>query len=197
MSAKAEPALPGRLREEARPRARGVLGLLRWAGERLQRLPRSRAWIPLALWLALIWLLSSGPIRAPGATPAWGWAGNLMHAALFGILALWAALLAPRERGWPALGARASLGVLALVLAYGVLDELHQSAVRGRDASVLDLATDMSGAISVLAVARYAGRADACEPRLLARLGASLLACGASAALATWLPFAFPGVAWL
>ncbi len=174
-----------------------LLGLLRRTGSVLQQVPRARAWVPLAAWLAFIWLLSSSPSKAPGGSAAWGWAANLTHAALFGVLALWGALLAPRQGGWPVLDRRASLGLLGLVFAYGLLDELHQAAVPGRDASLLDLFTDLSGAISVLGVARYAGRADASERGLATLLGSGILLCGLCAALATWLPFAFPGVGWL
>lgn len=174
-----------------------LLAALRRAGQLLQRVPRGRAWLPLGLWMALIWTVSSITFHTRPGLPAQSFLNNLGHAPLFGLLALWAALGLPRERGWPRLDRRAVALVLAGVLAWGVIDELHQGSVPGRDVSVLDLLTDLTGAACVLWVARYAGRPEATSRGATARLGAGLVLCASAAAVATWLPVAFGGVGWM
>ncbi|MBI5851851.1 MAG: VanZ family protein [Planctomycetes bacterium] len=62
------------------------------------------------------------------------------HFVLFGVLAALAALaLSARSRA-------RRLTAIGLAVAWGVLDELHQRSVPGRDCSVFDIATDACGA---------------------------------------------------
>jgi VanZ family protein len=187
--------------EAARP-APLVAGL-RAAGGGLQRIPRRLAWIPVALWMGLITALSSVPGRPGGTSATWAYLSNLGHAPLFGLLALWAALLLPREAvpsrpgRWPRLDARGHAAVLAGVLAFGVIDELHQLSTGRRDFSVLDLATDLTGAACVLWVAAAVGHPRSTGAGVAGRLMVSAGLCLAAAAVATWLPGFFEGVAWM
>src|SRR5687767_14469361 len=126
--AKPEPAEPGPLTR-----------LLRAWGRALLRVPRSRAWILVVLWMGLIALLSSRPGRAGAPSVLWAYLANLAHAPLYGLLALWTALLLERERGWPRIDLRGAGSVLAGLLAFGIADELHQHLVVRRDLSALDL----------------------------------------------------------
>ena len=80
---------------------------------------------------------------------------------------------------------------------YGVSDELHQSFVGGRSPSVLDLATNATGAWWTLAVGAYAARPDAHDLGLLGRLALGIAACLAAAGLATLLPHLFGDPLWL
>lgn len=161
---------------------------LRGVGSFLLRVPLPLALLIVVLWGLVIWDLSSTRVPLPrGPHLGWEFLSNLAHAPLFGLLALWVAAVVLRERdgGWPRPSRARDALVLGSVLAYGVLDELHQSRVPGRDASALDVLTDVVGAAVVLWIVRTLGRAPA-ERTLLARLGLGLLLCCASAALALW-----------
>jgi VanZ family protein len=93
-------------------------------------------WLPVVLWAALIFALSSIPSLSSGLG-SWDLAlrkgAHLTEYAILGLL-LSRALL----REVPAL----ALGVL-----YAVSDELHQSFVRGRHAAPLDVAIDAIGVV--------------------------------------------------
>ena len=168
---------------EPRVRAPG-LAFLRGAGAVLQRWPRGLAWLPVGAWMALIWGLSSQEADHQ-VRPAWmGWISNLAHAPLFGLLALWLALALPRRDGWPRLDGR-SVGVLVLFVGlWGVVDELHQSTVPGRDATLPDVLTDLVGAACTLWIAAYVGSGQASEGGLWKRLGLGISACSLAALFA-------------
>ncbi len=174
---------------EARPRGPGTRALRR-AGSFLLALSPPVAWMLVLAWAGLIWTLSASPV--PGAHgQGWIWEllSNLVHAPLFGILALFigAACLAPRAGppAWPVFrGARVAL-VLALVCGYGVFDEWHQSLTPGRDPSALDILTDLTGASAVLWIVFYLARGDASEGGLWRRLGLGALLSVMAAVLAT------------
>jgi VanZ family protein len=174
-----------------------LVRLLRSCGALLQRIPRSRAWIPVALWMGLITLLSSQPSRDGPASALWAFLMNLAHAPLYGLLALWMALLLSREHGWPRIDVRSAALVLAGVAAFGVADELHQHFVVRRDLSALDLGTDLTAGACTLWVAASAGRASASDLALAGRLLVSAGLCLGAAAAATVVPRFFPGVGWM
>ena len=164
---------------------RGALGFLRRVGAWLQTTPRPLAWLLLIGWMGAIAWLSSVPSSDLPPTPFGGFPGNLAHAGLYGLLALWAALGVEREGGWPRLDARAVASILGLVLAYALFDEWRQSLTPGRQPSAWDVMTDLAGASSTLVVAAYVGRPKALERGLWRRLAWGLAACSASATLAT------------
>jgi len=93
-------------------------------------------------WMALIFSASS--VRDVPGPDLFQGQDKLMHAAVFGVLAL---LYARTARG-EAASVRLSWALIAAVAAaaYGALDEFHQSFVPGRDASFADLAADGAGA---------------------------------------------------
>lgn len=175
-----------------------VVSLLRALGDRLLRLPRPLAWAWVVAWLALIWWLSSfhGGTRPPSLGLAIG--ANALHAPLFGLLAAWLTLIAPRREGWPALDRRARIAIVLAVAAYGVVDELHQHYFSpGRDLSVLDLVTDVAGALVTLEIVAWLGRAEGGLRGLSLRLAAAASVSFACGALAVLVPRCFPGVSWL
>ena len=106
---------------------------LRWT----RSVPLSRAvtlWLPVVAWAALIFTLSS----LPNLSTAEGVLGDVLssgaHAveyAIFGVLLL------------RALDAR--VVAFAAGIGYAITDEIHQSFVPGRQASVIDLAVDAIG----------------------------------------------------
>jgi hypothetical protein len=112
----------------------------------------ARRWTALAL-LAMAGIFAVSSIPGPGA------AGdrfvlvppglqNLLHVPVFGILAwLWWRSLAARGMA-PRLALAAAA---AIAVAYGVLDEVHQTFVPGRYGSLADALLDGLGALAAVA----------------------------------------------
>lgn len=162
-----------------------------WHGRRLLA-----AWLAVTVWIraaapvaivAFLWGTSSVTPRARPPSVVRDFLHNGAHVVAFGGLA--AAILLSRSlptlvgatasRVWP----RLSVG---LAIAYGVVDELHQSYVPGRVCSFGDLLSDASGATFAV-VAVLASLRD--DRRLWRRLPWCGLLCVASVAVATWLPW--------
>ena len=175
--------------DPARGPVRGFwLASLRALARLLLRIPRALVWVLPVAWMGLIWRLSSRSFEPAEPSFAFSVLSNLVHAPLFGLLALfWAALLAERPPGerspLAAVGPGRAAVALALVVLYGIADEWHQSRVPGRDASALDVVTDAVAAAATLLVVLHVVRAGATERGLVARLLAGLAAC---VAVATW-----------
>jgi len=162
------------------------LNFLRRVGRGLLRLPRTWAWIPAALWMGLIWALSSmgnADARLLRHTP--GYWLDLAHAGAFGLLALWFCLLLPRAGGWVSAGRLLRVVVVLAAAVYGAVDEWHQSMVPGRHPTVFDLFTDVTGASCVVWIVVYAGRAGSTERGLRRRLLTALVLCALVAGLST------------
>ena len=100
-------------------------------------------WLPVALWAALIFALSSVPSLSSGLG---GWDYVLRKCAHITEYAVLAFLLAR------AIGREAPAFVAGVL--YAVSDELHQSFVRGRHASPVDVAIDSVGLLIGLALWR-------------------------------------------
>jgi VanZ family protein len=69
-----------------------------------------------------------------------------LHALVFGALA---AML------WVLAGGRGALAVFGLVCGVGILDELHQAFVPGREADLADLLADAAGAAAALYLVKF------------------------------------------
>jgi len=147
-------------------------------------------------WMALIWRLSERPPNlVTVGSPSLAWFWNFAHAPVYGALALWLAL-ATRARGKPlAATARAAFWIVAFAVVHGLVDELHQSIVPGRDASVFDILTDLCGSWSVVAVLR-AAQAAAGTRAVTRTILMGTAACILAAALATFVPYRFPEITW-
>lgn len=124
---------------------------------------------PLALrvaavvsWMAFLWWHSDG-VRVTARLIPGSHLKHVSHVVAFGFLALLAWSIPRAGPGW-----RAVVGA-ATALVYGVVDELHQSWVPGRDASLLDIALDAAGGVWFSLAATYVTRPGR-------RLGAILLA---------------------
>lgn len=166
-------------------------------GRALLRIPRRLAWLPPVLWMGGIWLLSSIDFDSPLPPSKPGmFAGNLFHTFEYGVLTLLALPLLPRHGGWVRLGRGAAVALLAGALAYGLIDEIHQSSTGGRESSLLDVFTDGVGAACVLAIAAYVGAPEATDPGLRRRLLVCLAACCAAAGLATGFTLLFGTGLW-
>ena len=100
-------------------------------------------WLLAALYLALIWWLSSRQIDASFALIPFRDKG--VHFVEFGALGL---CLAEAVRGtWPGTGLRGMAAAWLFTAGAGLLDELHQAFVPGRSADVRDLFADAAGAL--------------------------------------------------
>ena len=177
--------------------AQAWVAALRALGALLQRLPRP-SYALLALgWMGMISGLSSLSGVGRGGPVALGYLFNLGHALLFGLLAAWLALCLPRSGGWPRLARRETLAVLGVVLTFALFDEWRQGHVPGRDASPIDLVTDLTGAACLLWIVAFVARREAGDGGLRLRLALGLAACALAAALATWPPLAVGGAAGL
>jgi VanZ like family len=117
----------------------------------MSRFPRvASLWLPVVLWAAVIFVLSS----IPGLNSGLGnWdlvLRKLAHAAEYALLA--ALLLRALTRRWPA---------FLISLAYAASDELHQHFVRDRAGTPRDVAVDAVGALIGLAASTYGRRLTA------------------------------------
>jgi VanZ family protein len=99
-----------------------------------------RRWLPVAVWMGVIFAASSTRIGGGSAgVPDW-----VAHAAVYLVLSvLFCRALAGGFRA-PLTAGGALLATLLSTL-YGISDEYHQSFVPGRDASVGDVASDFAG----------------------------------------------------
>jgi VanZ family protein len=125
-------------------------------------------WAPPVALVAVIWFFSSQPDLSSGLGVLDLIGRKLIHAAEYALLCflLWRAL---RER-LPATGAVAAAFVLSV--AYGAVDEYHQTFVAGRNGSPVDVAIDAAGAGLVGLAIRSRAASDA-NNRDRRRAGAS------------------------
>lgn len=106
-------------------------------------------WLPVLLWMGLIFALSSRSNlpSLPNKTVDFTIkkAGHMME---YGVLAflLWRAI--SKERGWPALPSFG--GAFLLSLLYAILDEFYQTFVPGRNGRLADVGFDAWGALLAL-----------------------------------------------
>jgi VanZ family protein len=104
-------------------------------------------WAAVLVYMAAIFVLSSQS-SLPGMV--FRWEDKLLHLAAFcglGVLAM-----AACHGGWRAPAAVATTAAMVVTVTYGAMDEIHQSMVPGRDASVGDFLADTAGALAALAV---------------------------------------------
>lgn len=129
---------------------------------------KALAWLPVAVWLGVVLLFSTGGfsadassrfigplLRALGLPPDWiaiahFWirkSAHFLEYAGLGFLAFRAALLSFETR-------RAAALALGLALAGAVIDEGHQATLTSRTGSARDVAIDLAGAAFGVAVRR-------------------------------------------
>jgi VanZ like protein len=114
-------------------------------------------WLPVALWMVLVFFFSSlSRLGALGRVPDW-----ISHPLEYGLGAVLVgrALAGGFARPLPV---RLAVATVLLVTAYGVSDEYHQSFVPGRDADPLDVVKDCAGAsLAAAALRRWGPRVAA------------------------------------
>jgi VanZ family protein len=161
---------------------------------RLRAVPPLVGVVLTVAWIGLIWSLSA---RAPSdlsqGTVLGAWISNAAHGPEYAGLALWLALASRRAGGDLAPTRIVAIGIVIFCVAYGVVDELHQSSVPGRDASILDILTDLCAATSAVVVLRSARD----HRRFVDAIVRGTIVCLAAAALATFVPPLAPEITWL
>ena len=101
----------------------------------------NRAYLAAALlYMAAIFALSSLPGSAAGIPPPWDKLAHFLEYAVLGFLL--------------GRGTGRFFSALAIAALYGASDELHQAFVPGREASALDWAADLLGALAGAALSR-------------------------------------------
>lgn len=126
---------------ETDPWAQRLTTLARW--------PRVVLVLPFLGFVVAFWMVSATP--RPWVPLTFNSADKLMHAVAYAGLATWARVAT--------LGfSRAGLWAFALAAGYGVVDEVHQSFVPGRSASVFDVAADATGAALAVLLIGYLGK---------------------------------------
>lgn len=98
----------------------------------------SKAWGPAVLWAAVLFLLSEVSGIPPGLDVPF--LDKVAHFFLYGVLGACLAWGRRKGRSTPPHGALLAVGV-----AYGALDEWHQSFVPGRTPDPRDFAVDVLG----------------------------------------------------
>jgi VanZ family protein len=111
-------------------------------------------WAPMAAWMVAIFALSSltstaieSSAPAAAATRSFPSLVNQVTAHLveFGVLAI--LVYRALSQRWPAATPIMWITVIAVTVAYGASDEYHQSFVRGRHPSWMDVGYDAAGAV--------------------------------------------------
>jgi VanZ family protein len=150
------------------------------------RLPAAlRMCLPLAVMLLLWWSSSRQPTeQEPSQLRAV--LHNGMHVVAYAALAGSWLLALVRTGDSPSRLARAVLASFLLAVAYGAVDELHQSFVPGRVCSIADLVTDAAGSVLALLVLRSLLGAGRLAWR---QIVLTLVICLGCVAFATWGPW--------
>lgn len=110
--------------------------------------PRMRfalAWLPAALYMLLIWWLSSRALNI--STDSFPFRDKGAHVVEYGVLGM---LVAHALAGTYPSRSRAALWWWAtgLTVLFGMTDEIHQAFVPGRSSDILDVAADAVGAVA-------------------------------------------------
>lgn len=130
-------------------------------------------------WAGLIWFESSHQVGQPSGGGLQPLLHNAAHLVIYGVLAVLVFCALRQDSLWRRVAVACAWATL-----YGGVDELHQSYVPGRIASLGDVATDLAGAVLGVSCALWLWRR---QPGTL-RLAACALAAGcATVAFETYL----------
>lgn len=104
----------------------------------------SRYWGPVAALMGFIFIQSSGPVTPD--IPSFPFQDKLLHFMAFGMLAF---LCARAVKNQKPLWRTGTVHLAAILIAsfYGLTDELHQTLVPERNASLWDFLADCTGSI--------------------------------------------------
>lgn len=150
-------------------------------------LPRLlRALAPVAV-MGLLWWSSSREPSPEAGGPVKAFLHNGMHIVAYGALgsAYWLCFTALASLAAAPIRV-ANIASVVLAVAYGVVDEWHQSWVPGRVCSVSDVLSDLCGALLGVALLEMLLRRHAVFARALPFIA---LVCVGAVAFATWGPW--------
>lgn len=125
-----------------------------------------RVWLPAALYMALIWALSSMSLTDV-SIDEFPFRDKGIHALEYGVLGFLVAHASLRT--WSQRGRLRIFGVALLITAgWGILDEIHQAFVPGRSSDVLDVVADLIGALfgtsARMAISLFGARGSRVNP---------------------------------
>ena len=109
-----------------------------------------RLQLPAILWALLIFIGSSIPAKDFPNLSIFSY-DKVFHFVLFGLLCFFIYRAFANQARFPSLAAQPLLASLLLCLAYGIIDELHQTFVPGRAPDPMDWLADSLGALTVVA----------------------------------------------
>jgi hypothetical protein len=110
-------------------------------------------YVPIFLWMLLIFISSSIPSQAFPDLGFWGW-GKLVHIIYFGVLALLIRRAIDHQNKYSIFLKHDVLFSILFAVVYGATDEFHQLYTTGRHADVTDVFIDALGASLFLAGAK-------------------------------------------
>lgn len=102
-------------------------------------------WAPGAVWVAMILIATSIPGSSFASVSLFAGADKLVHAFMYGVLAVLLCRSADAEARRPAQTMARVLVGIAIMAAF---DEWHQQWIPGRSAEVADLLADVTGALT-------------------------------------------------
>lgn len=105
---------------------------------------RFKYWFPSAAVAALIFIVSSIPLKAPKVFQFWS-ADKLVHLVLYGVFAVCLRKTFQHVKNH-FIAKRPELFTLLTAALYGAFDEMHQYFVPHRTVSALDFCADVAGA---------------------------------------------------
>ncbi len=164
---------------------RGLVGHTRRVVSAWIGLPLAVRAVAPVLVMGLLWWSSSREIAPQAPSDVRAFLHNGMHVVAYA--ALCAAWLTSLRRGpGPATPTRCNVVGVLLSVAYGIVDEWHQSSVPGRVSSVSDVISDSCGALLAVVLLDAVLGVGAVKRGVLA---GCLVLCIASVAFATWGPW--------
>lgn len=116
-----------------------------------------RRWLPVIVWMAVIFFFSSRPdLPLPSDDFLSQIISTLGHVTVYGVLM--ALLLRAISGGWRHLKARHIVIAYVVLMAYALSDEFHQAFVPHRTPDPLDLLADFAGATIALVLWKLVAR---------------------------------------
>jgi VanZ family protein len=109
--------------------------------------------LPVALWMAVIFISSSIPADDFPHVEFWGWA-KLIHLVYYGVLCFLIHRAINNQIRYPLLARHSYLSGVFFAVLYGASDEVHQLSTPGRHGQYTDILIDAFGALLFIAVFR-------------------------------------------